>query len=252
MIFIPSKQRSERLRGTIHHAVQTGFPITVLVEPADYSTYRRMLRQEGLIGRVELHRLKKDDQGIARTRRAALRLADKRGLLCMMQCDDDVRIGPDTHLLFTYMEENRNVSGAGVWLSYYDFSLGIKKGTGPHPHKGGMGTRAWVVNVEACMGLGIFRVPIPTREDSDMQLRLTSEGFTPWVIHSDVPAVSVAKRHEPGGMSTIPGTHVEREQLAYDYFCDKYGEQYFRWTKRGMQVMWTKFLDHHQPGWRNG
>lgn len=83
-IYVPSKGRASNcLTALVLQAEK--IPFTILVEPQDYKEYAEYFPKE------VLHKIPKNDQGIAYVRNQALSLSRKRGEKHHWQMDDDIR-----------------------------------------------------------------------------------------------------------------------------------------------------------------
>ena len=243
MIYIVSRKRPHLLAKSIGPAQAPGLGVTVMVEPGERREYRQVLRDHP---DVELITHKRDNIGIERARRNALKRAMKNGHKHIIMCDDDIALSGNEHNLISFMRERKGAAGIAAYLSGYEHFTGIKAWTGVHQHSGSLGKRIWAINAEVATELGCFRLGMPTSEDSEMILRMYRGGYYPWYIHSDVVAKSLANRHAPGGMSSLPGAQQTRELDAYNRLCDEYGEQYFSYTTKGqLRIQWAKFIQQH-------
>lgn len=243
MIYIVSRKRPHLLAKSIGPAQATGLGVTVMVEPGEVRDYRKVLRDHP---DVDLVPHKRDNIGIERARRSALKRAMKNGHTIMIMCDDDIALSGNEHNLISFMRERKEAAGIAAYLSGYEHFTGIKPWTGVHQHSGSLGKRVWAINAEVATELGCFRLGMPTSEDSEMILRMYRGGYYPWHIHSDVVAKSLANRHAPGGMSSLSGSQQDRDRTAYGLLSMEYGPEFFSYTTKGqLRIQWSKFIQQH-------
>lgn len=251
-IYIHTRDRLNLLERSLPHWLAQRCPsITLVVETSEYYSTRRWLNEHGWGNAVDLLRLRQVNAGMGNARHMAVKHANAAGHKVIIMSDDDQypKPGSDVRDLARFVWR-RKAMGIGACMSIYGLSLGndvIKETSEPIPVTGSWGYQMFALNIDIAMEVGNFDRRLTCGwEDHELNRAGIAAGFQ-WHIHTGVPAVTMAKRYGPGGISTLyPDLDVRKAQ---EKECHRMIHE--RWPAfvstpdKPYRCSWTKMLRHY-------
>jgi hypothetical protein len=250
-VYISTRGRPGNIRKVTPVWRSMGFNIVLTVEPQEVDLYAASVDWVHYPRETKIQPLPKANQGLAYSRHHALIHAASYGLESIIVADDDIK---PAWGMATLVEDasHSKVLGITARYSYHDLALGgrIKKFDGVILQPCGM-FRMVALNVDNVMKLGNYDPAADNCEDADLMLNGIQHGF-PWMVDLDSKALSMGKRHEPGGSLdylNYIGRSVQDHTRWKPSLENKYPEVVgnFKGTTR---VFWRKAYDMYMPGWK--
>lgn len=239
----------------------TDIPIHLVVEPHEVKMHQRFLDNLDVQDiapsrRVNVIGIKGKNKGMGNSRNVAFLDAKEHGYTTLITSDDDCypRVDPTPMLAAARDPEMRDVFGVGCYFGIYSLMNKMDQRTGVHQFTGGGGFRTFAMNVAKLDHIGGFPVAFRGQDDNEVCRMGIAEGWR-WMVHTDVPFVSIAKIGDPGGMCELPGmadgeqrkheAHVKSFANWPDFISDPAKCKQPHGGKCSYKTMWKKMMRHY-------
>jgi hypothetical protein len=259
-VYIPTMQRMHFLKKSmpkwLHSVPQKDREINLVVAESEATVTRAFLKQEGWTSDVRVIALPLDIQGIGAIREYIVEDAWDSGHATIIMSDDDVF--PQKSAELSHMEaiaKDSQVLGVGCVTSYHSLLLGdradMMKHDAPIFARAGYGFRMFALNLANVISVGNFNPELDVAfEDAELMRQGVAVGLH-WYLDPLVPAGSLGKRFEPGGLAAYTSSQEDREvrtNKCYTY-CHRLWPKYLAEPPK-KRMSWQKMLNDFIPNWR--
>ena len=246
-IIIPTRDRFDLLAKTVPHWLEQDLPIVLMVEYAQLTMHRSLVRENGWPIKVYCHQ--DSGRGVGYARHSCVDLAAHYGLDAFLMVDDDTRpTKGDARRLLKFVASGKAMAAA-AWMPNYGLwfpngnalakepNLCIPRPSGPD--------RTIALNVELVKLVGNYDMNIDVWCDNAELNRCGIKGKQLWYVHTGLHIKSLNKHNDPGGCFTYmeqQGTDMAvRMKKLHTYVYHKWGERYINDpSKSRMITQWQK------------